>query len=166
MFASQRVAALIDVAELDGLAETKRAVVRLFLAGHHAEQRRLAGAVRADDADDAAARQREVQIVDQQLVAVRLPQIARLDDEVAEPWAWLNVNLDVLDLLRRVLPEQLFVRLESGLAFRLARARRHAHPLQLARERALPLRLGLLLELQPFLLLLEPRRVVAFPRNA
>ena len=32
----------------------------LLLPGDHPEQRRLAGAVRADDADDAAARQREV----------------------------------------------------------------------------------------------------------
>ena len=55
----QRVARLVDVGELDRLAEAQRAAVGLLLAGDHAEQRRLAGAVGADDADDAAARQRE-----------------------------------------------------------------------------------------------------------
>jgi hypothetical protein len=45
------------------------AAVGLLLAGDHAEQRRLAGAVRADDADDAARRQLEAEVVDQQPVA-------------------------------------------------------------------------------------------------
>src|SRR3546814_2133041 len=54
---AQAVAALVDIAELDGLADPERALVGLLLAGDHAEQRRLAGAVRADPADDAARRQ-------------------------------------------------------------------------------------------------------------
>jgi hypothetical protein len=43
-----------------------------LLAGDHPEQRRLAGAVGADDADNAAGRQLERQIVDQQPVAIAL----------------------------------------------------------------------------------------------
>ena len=96
----ERVARLIDVADLHGLAEPQRAAVGLLLPGDHPEQRRLAGAVRADHADDAAARQREVDVVHQQHVAVALPQAARLDDDVAEPRAGRNVDLDLLDLLR------------------------------------------------------------------
>jgi hypothetical protein len=46
-----------------------RAGIGLLLAGDHPEQRRLAGAVRADDADNAARRQLERQVVDQQPVA-------------------------------------------------------------------------------------------------
>ena len=47
------------------------------------------------------------------------------------------------------------------------RARRaHANPLELARERAAARRLRLLLDREPRLLLLEPRRVVALERNA
>jgi hypothetical protein len=46
--------------------------IGLFLAGDHPEQRRLAGAVRADDADNAARRQLERQVVDQQPVAIAL----------------------------------------------------------------------------------------------
>ena len=80
----ERVAALIDVADLHRLADPQRAGVRLLHPGDHPEQRRLAGAVRADDADDAAARQREVEVVDQQVVAVALLHAARFDDDVAE----------------------------------------------------------------------------------
>src|SRR6185312_12541977 len=54
LFAVERVAALVDITELHRLADLHRAAVGFFLAGNHAEQRRLARAVRADHADDAA----------------------------------------------------------------------------------------------------------------
>src|SRR5208283_414145 len=53
----ERVAALIHIAELHGVAEPECARVRRLLADDHLEQRRLARAVRADHADDAAGRQ-------------------------------------------------------------------------------------------------------------
>ena len=162
----QRVAALIDVAELHRLAEAQRAGVRLLLARDHPEQRGLAGAVRADHADDAAGRQREDEIVDQQLIAVGLAHAARFDDHVAQPRARRNVDLDLLDLLRRVLVEQLLVGVEPRLALGLPRARRHADPLELALQRLLALALRLLLLRQTLLLLLEPGGVVALPRDA
>src|SRR3712207_6184817 len=45
----ERVARLVDVAELGALADLDVAFVGLVLAGDHAEQGRLAGAVGADD---------------------------------------------------------------------------------------------------------------------
>jgi hypothetical protein len=57
---------------------------RAFPAGDHLEQRRLAGAVRADDADDAARRQLEGQVFDQQLVAEGLVQVRPRSRLVAE----------------------------------------------------------------------------------
>ena len=82
----ERVARLVDIAELAPTSPTRIVPrVGLFLAGDHAEQRGLAGAVRADDADDAAGRQLEGQIVDQQLVAEALRQMLEIDDIVAEP---------------------------------------------------------------------------------
>src|SRR3712207_7723210 len=44
---------LLDVGDLDRLADLDLAVVGLLLADQHLEQRGLAGTVRADDADDA-----------------------------------------------------------------------------------------------------------------
>ena len=93
----ERVAALIDVADLHGLADLERPRVGLLLARDHPEQRRLAGAVGPDDADDAAARQREVEVLDQHVVAVALLQAARFDDDVAEPRARGDVDLGRLD---------------------------------------------------------------------
>ncbi len=69
--------ALVDIAELHRLADLERAAIGLVLAGDHAEQRRLAGAVRADDADDAARRQAEGEVFDQQAVAIALVEMSR-----------------------------------------------------------------------------------------
>src|SRR4029077_15932722 len=63
----QRVARLVDIAGLYGLADPEAAAVRLLLPGDHAEERRLAGAVGANDADDAAGRQPKAQFLDQQM---------------------------------------------------------------------------------------------------
>src|SRR4029077_11869133 len=83
----QRVAALRDVCELHGVADAQRPRIHLLLAGDEPEQRGLARAVRSDHADDAATRKREGEIVEEELVAVRLPDALRLDDDVAEPRA-------------------------------------------------------------------------------
>src|SRR5690348_17961646 len=50
----------------------RSAAVGLLLADHHPEQRGLACAVRADDADDSAAGQGEVQFLEEQAVAEAL----------------------------------------------------------------------------------------------
>src|SRR5437867_371902 len=162
----ERFAALIDVADLHGLPEPQRAGIRLLLPGHHPEQRRLAGAVRSDDADDAAARQREIEVVDEEVVAVALLQIACLDDDIAETRARRNVDFRGLNLLRGLLAEQIFVRIESRLALGLPRARRHANPFELALERPLTPRLGLLFLRETTAFLLQPGRIVSFPRDS
>jgi hypothetical protein len=64
---------------------------------------------------------------------------------VAEPRTGSDVDLGGLDLLRGVLLEELFVGVQARLALRLPRARRHADPLELARERPLARRRFLLL---------------------
>ena len=50
----ERVAALVDVAERDGLCRRSTAPVGLLQAHEHAHERRLAGAVGSDDPDDPA----------------------------------------------------------------------------------------------------------------
>ena len=161
----ERFAALIDVANLHRLTHLERPGIRLLLSGDHSEERGLPRAVRTDHADDAAARKREAQPFDEKVVAVPLPEVPSLYDDITEPGAWRDVDFRRLDLLRRFLPQQLLVGVQTRLAFGLTRTRRQANPLELALQGALTPRLGLLLALQPLLLLLEPRRVVAFPRN-
>ena len=143
-----------------------RAGIGLLLPGDHAEGRGLAGAVGSDHADDAAARQREGQVVEQQVVAVGLLDAAGLDHDVAQPRPGRDVDLDPVELLAGVLGEQLLVGVEAGLALGLAGPRRHPDPVELALQRPLALALGLLFLGQPGLLLLEPAGVVALIRNA
>ena len=89
----ERLARLIDVGELDARADADLAGVGLLGAGQHAKQRGLAGAVRADDADDAAARQAEV--ADCRSAAARRSPCAEpcdLDHQFAQPRAGRNVD--------------------------------------------------------------------------
>ena len=133
----ERVAALVDVGELHRRADRDRARVDRLLSREHPEQRRLAGAVGADDADDAGRRQCERQVVDEQAVAEALRQVLDLDDLVAEALAGGDGDLEPVarTLGRLRLGEQLLVGGEAGLALGLAGLRRHAHPVELALER-------------------------------
>src|SRR3954452_14092751 len=65
-------AGLLEVRELDSLADLKRAGVGHLLAGDEAEERGVAGAIGANDADNPARRQREVDVLEQQPIAVDL----------------------------------------------------------------------------------------------
>ena len=132
----------------------------------HAEQGRLAGAVRADDADDAPGRQREVEVLDQQAIAVALAQILGLDHHVAEPFSGRDVDLDAVDLDPRLGRHQLLVAVQARTRVLLLRLRGRARPFELAPERTLARTLLLLLLREALLLLLEPARVVALVRIA
>ena len=111
-------------------------------AGQHAEQRRLAGAIRADHPDNAAGRQGEVQALDQQPVVIALAQILDLDDRVAEPLARRNDDLGrsrAQPLL--VHPQQFVIGLDARLRLGLPRLGRGGNPLLLALEHALARRI-------------------------
>ena len=115
-----------------------------------------------------AGRQGEVELLDQQVVAVALAQPLGLDHQVAEAGAGGDVDLVRIAplVVLAVLGEQLLVGGQAGLALGLAGARAHPHPLELALQGALARRLGLLLEGQPLLLLLQPGGVVPLPGDA
>ena len=138
----------------------------LLLADDHAEQRGLAGAVRADDADDAAGRQLEGEIVDQEPVAEAFADMVCLDDHVAEARARRNGDLRLAVVVAAGLRHKLVIGLDARLGFRLARLGARPDPVELAGERPL---LGLVLlafDLEPLLLLLEPGRIAALIGNA
>ena len=137
-----------------------------FLAGQHAEERGLAGAVRADDADDAARRQREGQVVDQLAVGVVLLEVLDGDDVLAEARAVRDDDLGGGDLLALGLGGELVVGVDAGLLLGLAGLGALADPFELAGQGLLA---GLVLAglLQQALgLLLEPGGVVALPGDA
>ena len=76
--------ALIDVGHFHRRADDNLTAVGLLGAGDHAEQRRLAGAVRPDDTDDGARRHSKAQVVDQQSVAKGLAHALEFDHPIWE----------------------------------------------------------------------------------
>ena len=70
----QIIARLVDIGQINGIPDGNRTFVRLFVTSNHFEQGRLTRAVRSDDADDTAGRQREFKVLNQQLVAHSLGQ--------------------------------------------------------------------------------------------
>src|SRR5207253_7246410 len=160
LLAVQRGARLIDISKLDALAELQAAAVGLLLPGQDPEERRLARAVRPDDADDAAGRQAERQVLEQQLLAERLLQPLGFDHQVAEVRPWRNVDLVGLVALLHVGGLELLEAREARLALRAPSLGIGAHPLELLLHRLDSPRLLLRLDLQALLLLLEPAGVV------
>ncbi len=161
------VAVLVDVRGEDRLAHLQDAAVGRLEAHDHLEEGRLSGPVRADDADDAALGQVEGEVVEEEVLAVRLLQALRTDDDVAEARAGRDVDLVRLAAaVGAAVGEELLVGLEARLPLGVAGAGGHADPLQLALERLLLGRLGLLLLREARRLLLEPGGVVPLPRNA
>src|SRR3546814_6491582 len=86
------------------VADADRAFIRRILAGDHLEQGRLAGAVRADNADDAARGQLDRQVVDQRAVVEALLDALKLDDDIAETFGNRDDDLRIAgpDIFRRI----------------------------------------------------------------
>src|SRR5262249_38290004 len=154
-------------AELHRLAEREAPRIGLLEPHDHPEQRGLARAVGPDDPDDAAARQLEVEPLDQHAIAEALGEALRDDHLGAEARPRRDRDLERrIARLARALAHHLVVALEARLRLGLPRLRRRAHPLELARHHALARRLLLLLVLEALRLVLEPARVVALERVA
>src|SRR5271165_6523070 len=155
----ERVARLVDIAELNRLADLDRTGIRLLLAGDHAEEGRLAGAVRPDHADDAAGRQLERELVDQEPLAVALRQIDKVDDVLAEPLGHGNDDLRGGRRLLGLLLDEFVVSGEAGLGG-------GRYPLALLGKSPLARYVLPALLLEALLLLFEPGRIIALIRNA
>jgi hypothetical protein len=106
---------------MHGLADADFAAVRLLLAGDHAEERRLAGAVRADHADDAAGRQLELKTLDQDAIAIALGELLGVDDVLAEALAGRDDDLRIAGAAVVGGLDQLVLGAEARLRFCLPR---------------------------------------------
>ncbi|MCY1217946.1 hypothetical protein D9M72_298770 [compost metagenome] len=164
--AVQRIAALVDERHLHGRPDLDLAAVRLFLAREHLEERRLAGAVRADDADDGARRHLEAEVVNQQAVAVALAHAVELDHLVAQALTHGDEDFLGFVTLLVVLAVELVKARQTRLGLGLAALGVLAHPLQFLVQRLLAGRFAGLFLLQARFLLVQPRAVVALPGDA
>ena len=162
----QRIAGLVDVGELDRVAELELAAVRGLLAGDHPEQGRLARAVGADHPDDARARQLEREGLDQQPIAEPLGQVVRDEHHLAQARSRRDVDLDLVELDVALFGDQLLIARQPGLGLRASALRVRADPFELRGDRALAGLLGALFLGQARLLLLQPAGVVALVGDA
>ena len=137
------------------------APVRLLLARDHAEEGGLARAVRPDDADDAAGRQREAELLDQEPLAVALGQRLGLDDEHRPGEAPAGCGSRTVELVVLLLGEQPLVGGKAGLGLGVTRASGTRAPTRARARSSGGGRSLLLLAGEARLLLLEPGRVVA-----
>ena len=165
----ERVARLVDVHRDHRLPHLDGAAVRFLLPHDHAEQGRLADAVRPDDADDRAGRHRETHPVEQGPPAVGLAQVGHLDDDVAEAGA--GGNRDGVQGVGR--PRRVRGRRHEVLVLALPRPPLlglpfgiRPHEFQLGVERARQVGRGAGFRLAPRGAAREPLGVVAFKRQA
>ena len=164
-------AVLLDVRELHRRADLDLARVRLLLAQDQLEQRRLARAVGADDADDRALGHLQAQVAEERLVAEPLGDALDLDHLVAEFRA--GGDLDGRGVVAHgagFARDDLRVLDQPGARQVAALLAVHADPRQLVLQRAHARRLLRaflpLLRHDPAELLLQPAGVVALVRNA
>src|SRR5579864_5160351 len=130
----ERVARLIDIAHPDRRPDTQRSGIRLFPAGQQTEQRRLAGAVGTDDANDTSRRKREVDVLVEQPITIGLGEAFGLDDHRAQPLRHRNNDLRRTATLFLGLGEQFLVGADTRLGFGLAGLWRLLDPFALARD--------------------------------
>src|SRR5690606_15792837 len=128
-------ARLVDVADLDRLADLQLAAVERLEAHDRLEERGLSHTVRADDADDAVRRERERQAVDEHAVAERLLQVLRLDHDRAQARPRRDLDLLEVELARALgFGGHLLVAGQTRLRLGLSALGVRPHPLELLGE--------------------------------
>ena len=86
------IARLLNIGQLDALAETELAGVAFFLAGDETEERGFAGAVGSDDADDRIGREDEIHVLEEDFVAVGFGDFDSFDDLCAQTRAGRDIE--------------------------------------------------------------------------
>jgi hypothetical protein len=124
------------------------------------------GAIRADDSDDAARRQAEGEVFEQEPVVVALGQALGLDHEGAEARTGRHDQFKFTFLLGHVFLQHRLIGADAGLGFGDPGLGGLSYPFQFAGHGLLAAVLGALLDRGPALFLFQPARIVALPRDA
>ncbi len=133
----ERVARLVHIPKLHGLAEGDGAAIGFLFADDHLEQGGLTRAVRTDHADNAARRQFEVEIIDQQAIIKAFRHMVEIHYIAAQARARRNADDGGRDLFLLGCVPLLFIGFDTRLGFGLTRFRRGADPVELAQQGAL-----------------------------
>ena len=156
---------LIHITDLHGLTDRERTFVGFLGTDDHAEECRLTGSVRTDDTHDSVRRQREIEVFEEQLVTKRLGYAFGVDDFITQTRTVGDEDLQAFLTLFLLLVEHSVVCVQTGFLLRVTCFRRHTDPFQLTLQGLATFGSLFLLLRHTVRLLLEPRRVIAFPRN-
>ena len=122
---------MINISDVDGIAMINLTAVGYFNTRQHFKERGLARAVRSDDADNAARRQRKRKIINQQFVTKGLAQVFDFDHLVAKTRSRWNVDLIGFAARLKLLIDEIIKARNTRLAFCLASLGIGAHPFEL-----------------------------------
>ena len=161
----QTFAALVNQAHFHGLPDFHFAGIRLLFARNHFEQRRFTRAVRADDADNRASRHFEAQIINQHFIAKRLGNIHKFNYFVTQTLGDRNEDFLRFIAFLVFIVAHFFKTSQTRFRLGLAAFGILAHPFQFLLHRLHARGFGFCLVFQAFFFLLQPRRIIAFPRN-
>src|SRR4051794_28528577 len=117
---------------MHAFADGDGALIRRFLPPDHPEQRRLAGTVWADHADDTTRWQLEGEIVYQEAIAEALGEALEINHVLPKPLGYRDRDLRGLALLLAGQLQELLVALVPRLGLSLPCFRRSRDPLLLS----------------------------------
>ena len=161
----QTFAALVDQAHFHGLADFHFAGIGLLFARNHFKQRRFTRAVRTDDADNRARRYFKAQIVNQHFIAKRFGNVHKLNHFITQTLGDRDKNFLSFIAFLVFVVAHFFKTRQTRFGLGLAAFGILAHPFQFLLHRFHARSFGFRLVFQTFFFLLQPRRVIAFPRN-
>ena len=147
---------LVHIGNLHRLPYFNRAGIGLLQAHDKSEERGLARAVGADYAHYARRRQHEGQVLEQELIPVRLGNPLEINDFVPEAGSVGDVDLQILLPLLGISGSQFLVGTQTRLALGMAGLGGHPRPLELVLQGLPALALLLLFHCQASGLLLQP----------
>ncbi len=157
---------LVNIGYLYCVTDFYGSCIRFLDSHDQAEKGGLASSVRAYDADYSGRREDEIQVLEQKFVSVCLAHIVELDYLVSKMRAVWYVDLQVGFFLLDICGCQFLVGSKTCFLLGLSCFRSHSHPFKLSLEGLSSLAFGLFFHLQALCLLVQPGRVVAFPRDA
>ena len=156
---------LVNVCQFHGFTHFEVTLIHTFQAHDETEECSLTCTVRTNYTYDAVRRKHEVEVVEEQLVAVCLLHTDGFDDLVTQARTVRDEDFELFFLFLHVFVEELVVRVQTSLTLRLTSLWSHAHPFQLAFEGLAALAGSLFFHFHALGLLFEPAGVVTLPWN-